>query len=187
MRGKVYAVITVCISCFVFVWVGLLFLKSNSKPMDTEQISKVASIKIDEQHINSSQAKIYPNYGIVPMFSVFEGFNVSTQWLKNGDAVISYGEHFATLSLTRMELIEEQHGHDWFTPLPGCSYYYCEQIGNEIYLDDLTMHNILYQLGIRTEIIVDYPNSQILIKTRDKNSGDRDKGTVLLSPNPQSE
>ena len=165
MRRKAYIVLTVCIVCFALFCV--FFLQKNiSDRSNTELISKASSVKIDEKPIICNQAKVYPNYGIVPMFSVLEEFGISTRWLENGDVVISYEGCFATLKLTSMELIDEQHGYDLFLPLPGCSYYYCELIENEIYLDDLTMHNILYQFGIKTEIIVDYENSQILIKKR---------------------
>lgn len=129
----------------------------------TEPKSKEATIKIGDKVISGEHVRVYRNDAIMPMFQVLEAYDVSVEWLDENNAGISYDNVTLSLSLIRMELIDKQSGHDYFLPLPDGTNYYCEYLDGEIILDDETMHYILFQLGIRTEILIDYNKGEVVI------------------------
>lgn len=83
------------------------------------------------------------------------------------NASISHNNVTLSLSLNRMELIDKKSGNDCFLPLPDCTNYYCEYLDGDIILDDETIHNILFQLGIRTEIDINYYKGEVSINRLD--------------------
>ena len=56
---------------------------------------------------------------------------------------------------------------DWFNILTGLAgydgNYYCEQKGEDLFLDDLTLRSALDFMGISVTVIIDYDNRMVYI------------------------
>ena len=148
----------------IFLFTGVLCLIIiGCCVLFAEPKSKEATIKIDDIVISGEHVRVYRNDAIMPMFQVLEAYDVSVEWIDEENVSISYNDVTLSLSLNRMELIDKRNGNDCFLPVPDGTNHYCEYLDGEIILDDETMHNILFQLGIRTEILIDYNKGEVVI------------------------
>ena len=124
---------------------------------------KPATIIVDRQTIHSNNATISLKYGTIPMLKVLTHLGASVTWLDGNNAIITYKNIILSLSVSKMELLD-QHGRNYFDNPPGNQYYFCQYIDREIMLDDCTMYAVLFYLGIKTEITLNYANREILIR-----------------------
>ena len=155
MKSKLITIITA--SLLFALACSFLFVKREPKE---------CTIIINGRSIHSKNALVCNDNAILPMFEVMTTYGVSVEWLNEHDALISYKDVVFELSLSRMELIDNRRGNDWFLPLPGSKYFSCDYIDGEILLDDNTLHNILFQLGIKTEITINYRKGEVSINSR---------------------
>ena len=84
---------------------------------------------------------------------------------KEGDKVcIFVCDNLFELNFQKKEVIKRG---DWFNILTGLAgydgNYYCEQKGEDLFLDDLTLRSALDFMGISVTVIIDYDNRMVYI------------------------
>ena len=157
MRSKWFVFILI-VTCAALIGGWFLFIRQN---MNTP------SIKVNNKIILCKQADVTRRYATMPLIEVLSACDVKIEWLNQNDALISHEDTTFILSLSQQELIDEDSRNNWLLQPPGSTYYFCEQVGTEIIIDDCTMSNVLHGLGIRTEMSINYRNREVSIKKMD--------------------
>jgi len=152
---------------FVFILIGTCTVLIGGWFLFIRQNMNTSSIKINDKTILCEQADVSRKYATMPLIEVLSACDVKIEWLNQNDALISYEDAAFILSLSQQELIDKNSGNNWLLQPPGSTYYFCEQVGTEIIIDDCTMSNVLHSLGIRTEISINYRNREVSIKKMD--------------------
>lgn len=156
---KLKAIIFLSIGTILIVLLGFMFGRCSKK---NEFV-----IAVNDKEIRHRLIQLNHNYATIPLFETLVACGISIEWANQNQAILSAENNTMIFELDEMQLVAEQNGNNYLLPPPGCSYHCCEYVDGVLIVDDATLHSVLFQLGIKTEIDINYRKGVISIKQLD--------------------
>jgi hypothetical protein len=153
------------IGCILIIGMGCVFLYTGIFAAKNDK-AQTGTLFVNGKEISNEEIKFDNEYAELPLVKVLTGFGSNVEWLDNDTADIVYKGRKYSLNLKDNSLEEEENSFNLLMPPPGSTYYYCKAANREIFVDSHIIVVIMYIMGEKIDINIDYDNSIVYITER---------------------
>lgn len=171
-----HKILVVCLALFVIVFgiiCGVQYYHIHSNQMandDAPFIGNGTLIISNGETISNSNVKFYENHVEVPVVDVLKSFGYDVVWNSDVTATISKNNRELKLSLKGTPSLQDGYYGELLIPAPGCGYFYCYSVDEDVLVDEVTMKCILSFLDIKIYTDVDTELREIHFDIRTEGS-----------------
>ena len=140
-----------------------IFQENSS--MESAEMLGSGKLIVNGQEIINESIDIHETYAKVPLTPILSALGYEITWGTSGFALIKYNEKTYILNLSAKTIKKEGSSENLLLQ-DKQSYYVCEQYGQELIIDEVTLYILMERMGTPVRVSLNYEDLTVSVSRK---------------------